>query len=97
MNVCVDVRLLLSNATSEVCAHATPTASLSATHPTNHMRPHLVRGRGAPRTSYVAAVWENWARSTSELDNPNLGADPNPRLGINPNLGLGSDARSWQV
>ena len=65
--------------------------------PQNHMRPHLVRGRGAPRTSYVAAVWENWARSTSELDNPNLGADPNPRLGINPNLGLGSDARSWQV
>ena len=63
---------------------------------TNHIQPHLVRGRGASRTSYVAAVWEGWARSTSELDNPNLGANPNPSSGINPNLGVGSDARPWR-
>ena len=92
MNVYVDVKLLLSNATSVLMLRLICRLLILK----NHIQPHLVRGRGASRTSYVAAVWEGWARSTSELDNPNLGANPNPSSGINPNLGLGSDARPWR-
>ena len=92
MNVYVDVKLLLSNATSVLMLRLICRLLILR----NHIQPHLVRGRGASRTSYVAAVWEGWARSTSELDNPNLGANPNPSSGVNPNLGLGSDARPWR-
>ena len=93
MNVYVDVKLLLSNATSVLMLRLVCRLLILK----NHIQPHLVRGRGASRTSYVAAVWEYWARSTSELDNPNLGANPNPSSGVNPNLGLGSDARPWRL
>ena len=94
MNVYVDVKLLLSNATSVLMLRLICRLLILRTT-YNHIwfgdeeRPVLPM-------SYVAAVWEGWARSTSELDNPNLGANPNPSSGINPNLGLGSDARPWR-